>query len=94
MSSYIFWLEDHPAVIKRSDLTGGNIISIINTNLVHPSLLVVHHDREEIFWVDTGTGKIERSDFDGRNRSQVWNNTQIVAGSYSAMDVYKVYKFN
>ena len=81
---FLFWIEG--TRVKRSDLGGGSIISIVDSDMLHPYLLAVRHATKDIFWADHG--KVESATFDGNNRRQVWNSPTVL--HYAAMDIYKV----
>ena len=90
ISRFLFWTEESLGAIRRCDLKGDSLTSIVSTNLVRPSVLAVHHGDKELFWVNAGLGKVERSDFDGNGRSDVWRHSRVGVGAYVAMDVHNV----
>ncbi len=87
---FLFWTEESDGTIRRCDLNGDSLTSIVSTRLVRPSFLAVHHGNKELFWVNTGLGKVERSDFDGNGRSDVWRHSRVAVGFYVAMEVHNV----
>ncbi len=86
----MFWTEESIGAIRRCDLKGDGLTSIVSTGLVRPSFLAVHHGNKELYWVNAGRGKVQRSDFNGNGISDVWRHSSVAVGAYVAMDVHNV----
>ncbi len=48
---FLFWTEESLGAIRRCDLKGDSLTSIVSTNLVRPSVLAIHHGDKELFCV-------------------------------------------
>ncbi|XP_033231013.1 protein cueball isoform X2 [Belonocnema kinseyi] len=75
---HLYWgnANKSNASIERSNLDGGNRITIIKDNLYEPVAVAVDHATGKLYWIDDEEGihyKIERSDLDGSNREFIFH---------------------
>lgn len=72
-NGYIFWSDwgDEPK-IERSDLSGGNRLTILNKDEVKwPSSIAIDHTIGRIFWTDMYKRHICSSDVHGKNKKEI-----------------------
>jgi sugar lactone lactonase YvrE len=62
----MYWLDMSDNNIKRADLDGSNVETLV-TGLTDPRSMTVDHGAGKIYWTDYGTDKIQRANLDGSN---------------------------
>ena len=73
VSSHIYWVNSNNTnpSIERSDLDGGNRVTVIKENLYEPLAVAVDHSNKKLYWIDDAEGvriNMERSNLDGSER--------------------------
>ncbi|KAK9295184.1 hypothetical protein QLX08_010428 [Tetragonisca angustula] len=72
-NSHIYWVNSNNTnpSIERSDLDGGNRVTVIKENLYEPLAVAVDHSNKKLYWIDDAEGvriNMERSNLDGSER--------------------------
>lgn len=67
LPSKLYWVDASLALIKRSNLDGSNVETIINAAGQLPRRVVVHPLEQKIYWTEQIGENIKKADLDGSN---------------------------
>nr|WPW46124.1 vitellogenin receptor [Diaphorina citri] len=78
INGYLFWAEtswlmwDAPVgVIKRSDLSGSNVTTIVEGSVSHVTSIAINDIKRHLYWTDSAKKLIEQTQMDGAYRKRI-----------------------
>eukprot|EP00058_Branchiostoma_floridae_P017898 XP_002603387.1 hypothetical protein BRAFLDRAFT_80380 [Branchiostoma floridae] len=73
-AGFIFWTDwGQSPKIERATLSGENRTVIVDSDLGHPSGLVIDYVKKKLYFADTELDTISSCDFDGGNREEFYS---------------------
>ncbi len=66
----MFWAT-YGSVIKKADMDGSNLMTIVSTGLYFPHGITVDEASSRIYWTDSTNNLIETARYDGSGRHKI-----------------------
>lgn len=63
----IYWAEANLSEIRRADLDGSNVTTVVSAGLNTPRAIFIDSANSKLYWTDLGNDVIQRSGLDGAN---------------------------